>query len=94
MVEPYAGRASGGQTLRISGHDFSAHGAVAVYVGPRAAKAVVVESDGLITVVTPEADAPGVVDIELRFGDGTTVVYPEAFRYDDRGVFVRSPAPR
>lgn len=89
-IEPDVGRASGGQILRIAGHDFASHGGVVVYVGPRAAKAVVVESDELITAMTPEADAPGVVDIELRFGDGTIVAYPQAFRYDDRAVIVRS----
>jgi hypothetical protein len=88
-VTPTAGRGSGGEPLRIVGSGFRSHGAPVVYVGPKAAKGVVVESDELITVLTPEADGPGVVDVSVRFPDGEVVDYPAAFTYGDRAVVLQ-----
>lgn len=88
-VTPSVGRGSGGEPLRIVGAGFREHGAPVVYVGPKAAKAVVVESDRLITVLTPEADGPGVVDITVRFSDGEVMEYPAAFTYGDRAVVLQ-----
>lgn len=88
-VEPARGRGSGGEPLRIVGEGFLDHGAPVVYVGPQAAKAVVVESDRLITVVTPEADAPGLVDVAIHFADGEIMTFAGAFTYEDRGVVLR-----
>jgi len=88
-VSPATGRSSGGEPLRIVGEGFLRHGAPVVYVGPRAAKAIVVEGDRLITLLTPESDAPGTVDIEIHFADGEVVPYPGAFTYEDRGVVLR-----
>ena len=93
-VVPAAGRTSGGEPLRISGRGFREHGPPVVYVGPRAAKAVVVESDRLITVVTPEADAPGVVAVAVHFADGEVLEYADAFAYEDRGVVLRASDAR
>lgn len=88
-VTPARGRGSGGEPLRIVGEGFLQHGAPGVYVGAQAAKAVVVESDRLITVVTPECDGPGVVDVSIHFADGEIMTYAGAFTCDDRGVVLR-----
>jgi|LNFM01.1.fsa_nt_gb hypothetical protein len=92
-VTPAAGRGSGGEPLRIIGAGFRSHGAPVVYVGPKAAKAVVVESDQLITVLTPEADGPGLFDVSVRFSDGEVVEYPAAFTYGDRAVVLQPRDP-
>lgn len=89
-VAPAVGRGSGGQSLSITGEGFRRHGSPVVYIGPRAAKAVVVESDRLITITTPEADGPGVVDVAVHFADGESVEFPGAFTYEDRGVVLRA----
>ena len=88
-VSPQSGRGSGGEPLRIVGEGFRSHGAPVVYVGPKAAKAVVVQSDRLITVLTPESDGPGVVDVSVRFSDGEVVSYPAAFTYGERTVVLQ-----
>ena len=88
-VTPLRGRGSGGQTLRIVGAGFLEHGAPVVYVGQRSSKAVIVESDRLITVVTPECDVAGVVDVEIHFADGKVMTYASSFTYEDRGVVLR-----
>jgi hypothetical protein len=87
-VAPERGRASGGDAVRISGDGFTEHGPPVVYFGPRAAKAVVVESRWLITALAPQADGPGVVDVAIHFADGT-VVDAGAFTYDDQGLVLR-----
>jgi len=87
-VEPARGRASGGDPVRISGDGFTEHGPPVVYFGPRAAKAVVVESRWLITVLAPQADAPGDVDVAIHFADGT-IVDVGPFTYDDQGLVLR-----
>jgi IPT/TIG domain-containing protein len=89
-VEPGRGRVVGGDTVRITGEGFSAHGPPIVYFGPRAAKAVVIESDRLITAMTPEADAPGEVDVSIRYPDGTIFERPAAFSYEDGGLVLRA----
>lgn len=88
-VSPARGRASGGEPLRIVGEGFLQHGAPVVYVGAQAAKAIVVESDRLITIVTPECDAAGVVDVSIHFADGEITTFAGAFTCDDRGVVLR-----
>ena len=88
-VAPARGRVAGGEHLRISGEGFRDHGPPVVYVGPRAAKAVVVESASLLTVLTPQADAAGTVDVAIHFADGTRVEYPGAFTYTDEGMVLR-----
>ena len=88
-VEPARGRIGGGEHLRIRGDDFLDHGPPVVYVGARAAKAVVVESRSLVTVLTPQADAAGTVDVAIHFADGTVVDYPGAFTYTDEGLVLR-----
>lgn len=89
-VTPTRGRQSGGDPIRIEGRGFLGHGPPIVYLGNRAAKAVVVESGSLITARTPQSDDPTPVDVKVVFGDGTTVDIPEAFTYDQQeGVVLR-----
>lgn len=89
-VAPTSGRGSGGEPIRITGAGFRAHGPPVVYVGQRSAKAVVVESDTLITALTPEADASGLVDVVIQFADGEVATYPGAYTYGERTVVLRA----
>lgn len=89
-VAPSQGRVSGGDAVRIVGEGFLRHGAPVAYVGPRAAKGIVIESDRSMLLMTPEADGPGVVDVAVHFADGTILDWPGAFEYEARGVVLRS----
>lgn len=88
-MEPAQGRTSGGDLVRIEGEGFVERGPPVVYFGAKAAKAVVVESSTLITVLSPQADATGVVDVEIRFADGTTEQRPGAFTYAEQALVLR-----
>lgn len=89
-LEPLRGGQVGGQAVRIRGEGFLGHGPLSVYFGVRAAKAVVIESQWLVTVLTPQSEEPGPVDVTLRFGDGTELVLPQAFSYEEQpGVVLR-----
>lgn len=77
--------------VRIEGEDFAGHGPVSVYFGVKGAKAVVIESPWLITVLTPQAEEPATVDIEVRFGDGTTLELPQAYTYEEEPGIVLRP---
>lgn len=89
-LAPPRGGQAGGQAVRIQGEGFLGRGPLSVYFGVRAAKAVVIESEGLVTVLTPQSEEPGVVDVTLRFGDGTELVLPQAYTYDAQpGVVLR-----
>lgn len=90
-VAPEEGRQSGGERLRIEGSDFLGHGALVVYVGDRAAKQVVVESARLITVLTPQSETPGAVDVVIAFDDGTRVELPKAFTFNEEQGIVLQP---
>ena len=90
-VAPPRGGQVGGQAVRIEGEGFTEHGPVSVYFGVRAAKAVVIHSPWLITVLTPQRDEPGTVDVRLRFGDGTEQTLPQAFVYDEQSGIVLRP---
>ena len=67
--------------MRIRGAGFASHGPLVVYVCQRAAKSVVIESDRLIRLLTPRADAVDSCDVTLHFSDGEEVVLRGAFRY-------------
>jgi hypothetical protein len=89
-LAPARGGQGGGQAVRIEGEGFLGRGPVSVYFGVRAAKAVVIESQWLVTVLTPQSDEPGTVDVTLRFGDGTELELPQAYTYDEQpGVVLR-----
>jgi hypothetical protein len=89
-LAPARGGQAGGQAIRIGGEGFLGRGPLSVYFGVRAAKAVVIESQWLVTVLTPQSEEPGTVDVTLRFGDGTELVLPQAYTYDEQpGVVLR-----
>jgi hypothetical protein len=89
-VAPRKGGQVGGQAVRIEGEGFVGRGPVSVYFGVRAAKAVVIESPWRITVLTPQTEEPGWVDVTLRFGDGTELSLPQAYSYEEQpGVVLR-----
>ncbi len=86
-IRPVQGHSDGGTRVRIEGAGFIGHGPLVVHFGMRSARAVVIESDGLITVVTPEAEAIGDADVRIEFADGTLFERPAGFRYaSDDGV--------
>jgi hypothetical protein len=89
-LAPLRGGQGGGQAVRIEGEGFLGRGPVSVYFGVRAAKAVVIEGQWLVTVLTPQSEEPGTVDVTLRFGDGTELELPQAYTYDEQpGVVLR-----
>ena len=80
-IQPREGDGDGGQLVRLTGAGFLGHGPAVVHVGPRAAKAVVIEDDAHLSFKTPEAEAFGVVDVRLEFADGTAHTLPGAYTY-------------
>jgi hypothetical protein len=87
---PDRGGQAGGEAVRIEGAGFVGHGPPVVYFGGRAAKAIVIESDNLLTVVAPQVDEPGTVDVRASFLDGTVVELPASYTYEAReGVVLR-----
>lgn len=89
-LTPPRGGQVGGQAVHIEGEGFLGRGPLSVYFGVRAAKAVVIESPWLVDVLTPQAETPGTVDVTLRFGDGTELLLPQAYTYDEQpGVVLR-----
>jgi hypothetical protein len=83
-LRPAEGDAAGGTKIRIEGAGFLGRGPLVVYFGMRSARAVVLESDRLITVITPEAEAIGETSVRVRFADGTLFEQPAAFRYTSK----------
>ncbi|GEM_PF-6818935 len=78
-ISPASGRRTGGEPIRIEGRGFSSHGAAVVYLGEEPAKAVVIESDRLMVVRSPESHEVGVVDVTVELDDGTSYTSPAAF---------------
>jgi hypothetical protein len=66
-ISPAAGPTGGGAKVSFSGHDFS--GATAVRFGAQPARTFTVESDSLISAVTPSATA-GTVDVTVTSPGG------------------------
>ena len=79
---PSRGSQAGGEVVRIEGEGFTDHGSVGVYFGVSSAKAIVIHSPWLITVLTPQREEPGVVDVLLRFGDGEELELRQAYTYE------------
>lgn len=90
-LAPSRGSQAGGEVVRIEGEGFTDHGPVSVYFGPVHAKAVVIHSPWLITVLTPQHEEPGVVDVLVRFGDGEELELPEAYTYEEQVGIVLHP---
>lgn len=90
-LTPDRGGQGGGQAVRIEGEGFLDHGPISVYFGARGAKAVVIESPWLITVLSPQSDVLGTVDVTLRFGDGSEQVLSQAYVYEEQAGVVLRP---
>lgn len=91
-VRPLSGDADGGTTVYLQGAGFIGRGPLVVYFGMRSARAVVIESDRRISVVTPEAEAIGPTDLRVEFADGTVFEQAQAFTYtSDDGVLQPIP---
>lgn len=80
-IQPREGEGDGGQRVVLTGAGLLGHGPAVVYVGPRAAKAVVLEDDNHLSFKTPEAEAFGAADVRVEFADGTVRELPQAFTY-------------
>lgn len=80
-IRPDAGEAAGGAKVRLEGAGFVGHGRAVVYLGQRSARAVVIEDDRLITIMTPEAEALGAADLRLQFADGTVLERAGGYTY-------------
>lgn len=91
ILTPNTGGQGGGTAVRAEGDDFRGHGGLVVYFGDNAAKAIVIESRWLVTLVTPQADTVGTVDVHMRFSDGTTIDLPGAFTYEEQPGIVLQP---
>jgi hypothetical protein len=52
---------------------------------------VVIESDQLMTVMTPQTDDPSTVDLRIDFQDGTVVELPQSFTYTEEKGIVLQP---
>jgi hypothetical protein len=70
-VTPIAGLTTGGQTIVITGSDFT--GATGVSFGGVAASSFTVNSDTQITAVTP-VHAAGTVDVTVAFANGASAI--------------------
>lgn len=91
QISPTRGDIRDGVDVRISGQGFRAHGRVEVFFGTRAAKAVVLESDGLIRARAPIPFAAGPVVVSLQFEDGTTMNAAPEFVYEiPQGMTIKS----
>ncbi len=78
-VEPAHGWISGGKIVTVRGADI--HERTVATVGGREAT-VRFRDRGAIDVEVPPADAPGVVDVEIKNPDGRTALLPGAFTYE------------
>lgn len=80
-IRPDTGEAAGGAKVRLEGAGLVGHGRAVVYFGMRSGRAVVLEDDRLITVVTPEAEVLGATDLRLEFADGTVLERTAGYTY-------------
>jgi hypothetical protein len=82
-VVPAAGHATGGETVRLNGYNFSDHCAVSFGGVP------VIQADtqpgGIAIVLVTPPHAPGGVDISIRCGT-RSFLFPNAFSYQDTSM--------
>lgn len=61
-----------------------------VWFGEVPARAVVIESDRVVTVKSPPVDQSGDVEVKLEFSDGAVYPVVSAFHYaPDRGIEIK-----
>lgn len=83
-LRPAEGDADGGTRVRLEGAGFLGRGPLVVYFGQRSARAVVIESDRVISVVAPEAEAIGDTGVRVQFADGTVFEQPTGYHYTSK----------
>jgi IPT/TIG domain-containing protein/PASTA domain-containing protein len=69
LISPTSGPLAGGTSVKISGHEFTS--VSAVKFGSTPAASFTVESEDLITAVSPPSATPGTVDITVTAAGGT-----------------------
>jgi hypothetical protein len=84
-----SGRASGGETVKVSGNNFS--GPCVVTFGGVPSQTSELPAGGAINVMTPPHDA-GVVDVGIRCGNNT-FVYSNAFTYTASALTATNLSP-
>ena len=92
QVTPDHGPPVGGQPVRITGQGFAERGAALVHFGNQPARGVVVESDQLMTMLTPQLDAIGTFDVRIEFSDGSVQTRKGAYAVEHTaGIVVSKP---
>lgn len=84
-LEPSRGRSQGGEWVLVRGHDLASHGAVVVRFGGVPGRAVVIESDTLLRVMTPSVPPElrgQPLEVELRFADGVTRTLDATYAFE------------
>jgi len=80
LVSPTSGPVSGGTSVKISGHDFTE--VTAVRFGSTLATSFTVDSEGLITAVSPPTATAGTVDITIAAAGGSSpTIAADQFTY-------------
>jgi hypothetical protein len=74
LISPASGSVSGGASVTIAGQDFT--GTTAVSFGSLPAKSFTVNSDNLLTAISPPTATPGPVDLRVTSNAGTSPVVP------------------
>lgn len=85
-LTPATGALGGGEPIEILGSGFNPNQGVAVYFGNSKATNVVVSSTKKLTVSTPSATEPKVVDVRIATDDGKEFLLRKAFRYVEKGA--------
>jgi hypothetical protein len=84
-LEPSRGRGQGGEWVHVRSHDLAAHGGVVVRFGGVPGRAVVIESDTLLRVMTPSVPRElrgQPLAVELRFADGVTRTLDATYEFE------------
>ena len=80
-VSPAVGVVGGGEPVNILGSGFQPGMGITIYFGTNRVEKVVIRGKDKITVNTPSASEPRMVDVRLVTDDGREFVMRDAFRY-------------
>lgn len=83
-MNPTAGKASGGEEVRIRGSGFRTLGGLEIRIGSRVATNVGVADDETIVLTTPdcrEAEQGRKLDVHILTNEGRSIMLREAFTY-------------
>ena len=81
-IEPRVGATAGQQPITITGSGFEADVGYTVYFGNKKAGTVMIVDESTMAVATPEAEAPGPVDVTIYADNGPAFRVQQAFRYE------------